>query len=779
MITNENYHISYQQLTKKKQALSKETTLLVVLQGKLQLTLAEKTESVGSGELFVINAGEYYELDPMLQTPCFYVEIRINSLYFASQFPAFFYTYFECSPKQKEYGKMHAIHTLRRQLAELCLSEFNEEPSKQLKTTLFLTQIILSLVHNFQREEEPGALHSNSQKLREILEYIEKHYREGISLANTAEYFFMSESSLSKFFKKETGEYFSHYVCSVAVKHSLTELLYTKKSIEQIALDVGFRNSKTYREHFKKTFGVSPTSYRASHLTESTVTKHLPLKNQPENFNIKEILAPLYSYVQTALEEAQTSDLALKTKQLHVSVEQEMALCQKKELIIKIASLENLALKKVQQEILELNEQLGIDYISIQSLFTQLPLTLQIHQEAGLNSFPAFEKLDSILAFLKQHNLRVFYQLSLPKFREMGAYERGVYRKFFRHIQSCFGEKILSHWKINCHFTEREISAYYPEFMEIERLLQSQFPQIQIGAELPVVDPFFGKNDIETYRFFFEKIAPSCAFLSFSAEPNYVFQNLDTTFPDLNNYHQYVLNKTLYVKHIMKEFDVKLPLYLTEWNTLTGMTRISNGTFFRGAIILKDLLLLDQFIQGYGFWLNIDLYEENTQERPLKNDGLELYHYYSGKRPVYFCLWLVRRLSGTIVSLGEEYLLTCEAGKYQLLLFNTNYFDPHLSTEETFLQSHSLTIELALTVFKTGRFQIKQIDFNRHNGALFYTYEEFRHAGALDLEAQEYINEKTRPKIKVFDAQIVDTFHYFMNLDTNGIVLLEFTPIYS
>jgi beta-xylosidase/AraC-like DNA-binding protein len=779
MSTNENYDISYHQLTKEKQELSRETTLLVVLRGKFQLTVDEKTENLTPGELFVINAGAYYLLEPLLQTPCFYVEVRINSLYFASQFPAYFYTYFECSPKQKEHGKMHAIHALRRQIAELCLSELNEEPTKQLKTTLFLTQIILSLVHNFQREEEPGALHSDSQKLREIIEYIEKHYREGLSLADTAEYFFMSESSLSKFFKKETGDYFSHYVRSVAVKHSLTELLYTKKSIEQIALDVGFRNSKTYREHFKKTFGVSPTSYRSAHLAEATVAKHLPLKSQPENFNIKEILTPLYSYVQTVIEEAQASDLVLKTKQLHVSVEQELACCRKKELIIKIASLENLASKKVQQEILELNDELGIDYISIQSLFTQPPLTLQIHQEAGLNSFPAFEKLDSILAFLKQQNLRVFYQLSLPKFRKMGAYEREVYRKFFRHIQSCFGKNMLSNWKISCHFTQTEVAAYYAEFMEIKRLLQGQFSEIQLGAELPIADPFFKKSDLEAYRFFFEEIAPVCEFLSFSAEPNYVFQNLDTTFPDLNNYHQYVLNKTLYVKHIMKEFDVKLPLYLTEWNTLTGMTRISNGTFFRGAIILKDLLLLDPFLQGYGFWLNIDLYEENTQDPPLKNDGLELYHYYSGKRPAYFCLWLIRRLSGTIVSLGEEYLLTWEAGKYQLLLFNTNYFDPHLSTEEAFLQSHSLTIELVLSIGKTGNYQIKQIDFNRHNGALFYTYEEFRHAGALDLEAQQYINEKTRPKIKVFDAHVNDTFHYFMNLDTNGIVLLEFTPIYN
>ncbi len=238
-----------------------------------------------------------------------------------------------------------------------------------------------------------------------------------------------------------------------------------------------------------------------------------------------------------------------------------------------------------------------------------------------------------------------------------------------------------------------------------------------------------------------------------------------------------MLNKTLHIKHVLKEYDIQLPLYLTEWNTLTGMTRNSNGTFFRGAIILKDLLMLDTLVDGFGFWLNIELYEKQTQDRPLKNDGLELLHFYSGKRPVYFCLWLARRIAGSVLAQGEEYLLTYLDGKYQLLLLNTNYFDPHLSSEEAFLKSQAVAFEIELTNVEPGNYQIKQIDFNRHNGALFYTYEEFHNADTLDLETQKYVVEGTRPKIKVFDTQINDIFNYYATLDTNGIVLLELTPI--
>lgn len=777
MIVNENYQIDYRQLHIEESALCKETAILIILKGSMCITIEETTEQISSGELVVINTGEHFLLTPDKEQSCSYLKLSINSVFFAAQFPAFFYTRFECSPIQKEHGKMHAIATLRRQIAELCLVEFNEDPSKRLKITLCLTQIILSLVHHFQREGVTEYHPSDNQKLREILEYIEEHYHEGILLSDAAEQFFMSESSLSKFFKKETGDYFSHYVHTVCVKHSLSELLYTKKSIEQIALNNGFSNSKTYRQHFKKVFNDAPTRYRSSHLTESKIPQKSKQSIKATELQIKEILVPLYSYMQLGLEELHPSELTVKTKQLHITTEQIESEYEKKDVIIHVGSWEALASRKVQMEILDIKKQIGIKYISVQSLFTQIPLSVQIHQEAGMNSFPAFEQWDYILDFLEETQLGIFFQLSLVEFKLLNSSVKEVCRKFFRHVQNKFGPKMTERWKVNCLFKDQNIADYDHEFLEVKNSLFEVSPKIEIGAEIPLPDPFFEQKDSEQTRFFCETIAPNSDFLSFSAEPNYVFQNLGSPFPDLKNYHQYVLNKTIYIKHILKEYEIKLPLYLSEWNTLTGMTRNSNGTFFRGAIILKDLLALDTLVDGFGFWLNIELYERQTQDRPLKNDGLELFHFYSGKRPAYFCLWLARRMGGKVLAQGEEYLLTYVAGKYQLLLFNTNYFAPHLSSEEAFLKSQAVAFEIELANVKPANYQIKQIDFNRHNGALFYTYEEFHNADTLDLETQKYVVEGTRPKIKAFDTQIKDVFNYYTTLDTNGIVLLELTPI--
>lgn len=116
---------------------------------------------------------------------------------------------------------------------------------------------------------------------------------------------------------------------------------------------------------------------------------------------------------------------------------------------------------------------------------------------------------------------------------------------------------------------------------------------------------------------------------------------------------------------------------------------------------------------------------------------------------------------------------------YQLLLWNTNYFDPYLSLEEPFLKSQSVTINIKLNNLVKQAYQVKQIDFNRYNSALFYSYDKFRNVNILDQEIQQYVSHTTYLKIKAFDTFINESFEYFVNLDTNAVILLELIPYLS
>ena len=52
----------------------------------------------------------------------------------------------------------------------------------------------------------------------------------------------------------------------------------------------------------------------------------------------------------------------------------------------------------------------------------------------------------------------------------------------------------------------------------------------------------------------------------------------------------YLKEKTEKIKAYLKKNGIEKPLHVISWNTLSGNTRLTNGTFFRAALVLKSVL---------------------------------------------------------------------------------------------------------------------------------------------------------------------------------------------
>lgn len=79
----------------------------------------------------------------------------------------------------------------------------------------------------------------------------------------------------------------------------------------------------------------------------------------------------------------------------------------------------------------------------------------------------------------------------------------------------------------------------------------------------------------------------------------------------------------------------------------------------------------------------------------LDTSSLALHYLHGLPRPVYWVLWLWRRLRGEVVINDKNLLLLRHNGHYQLLLRNTVVFNPWLSSEEAFIQRFSQLLERA------------------------------------------------------------------------------------
>lgn len=110
-------------------------------------------------------------------------------------------------------------------------------------------------------EEDKNREHYTKLTVK-ALEYISDHYKEPISLIDTAEYLGVSSSHLSRVFKNDTGTKFVNYLNQIRISKAkfLLEGEFSGQ-LKRIARETGFNNYNHFFSTFKSIVGMSPNEY--------------------------------------------------------------------------------------------------------------------------------------------------------------------------------------------------------------------------------------------------------------------------------------------------------------------------------------------------------------------------------------------------------------------------------------------------------------------------------------------------------------------------------------
>ncbi|WP_432630622.1 AraC family transcriptional regulator [Brotaphodocola sp.] len=100
--------------------------------------------------------------------------------------------------------------------------------------------------------------------MRLLLNYVEEHYTEKLTLENLADYAQYNRTYVSTLFKQMVGINFHEYLTRVRFQHALNDLTYTKENLTDIALKNGFPDLKTLTARFRSTLLRTPAEFRAS-----------------------------------------------------------------------------------------------------------------------------------------------------------------------------------------------------------------------------------------------------------------------------------------------------------------------------------------------------------------------------------------------------------------------------------------------------------------------------------------------------------------------------------
>ncbi len=128
----------------------------------------------------------------------------------------------------------------------------------------FLMQMIIWTNRYLEDYSTPDFHHLSlkHQKVLEIVQYINNHYSEPISISFISKHYYISSFYLSRIFKEATGFTFLEYLTSIRIKEAQKLLTDSELKVSIISDIVGIGSISQFNRVFRRITGMSPMEYR-------------------------------------------------------------------------------------------------------------------------------------------------------------------------------------------------------------------------------------------------------------------------------------------------------------------------------------------------------------------------------------------------------------------------------------------------------------------------------------------------------------------------------------
>lgn len=105
--------------------------------------------------------------------------------------------------------------------------------------------------------------HSKSHIIKPMLEYMQEHFCEQLTLSDVAEHIYTNPTYLSRVIKQETGMGFTELLTRMRIEEAKKMLKNPAYKINEISAKVGYINPRYFTYIFKKYTGSTPYNFRS------------------------------------------------------------------------------------------------------------------------------------------------------------------------------------------------------------------------------------------------------------------------------------------------------------------------------------------------------------------------------------------------------------------------------------------------------------------------------------------------------------------------------------
>ena len=253
--------------------------LVYVTGGHARCTIDNQHHTLSKGDYFMIDYNQRrdykqigkapFSIYSCIFTPKFIDSALHNSDHFEDVIKSFLinlnYEWLQNDPYRQIY------HDDNGHILQLFSDMYEEYQNKELRyTEMIRYRIVIILIDIMRQVQYPKPADSNNQIVLHIVEHIQNHYTEKLSLQEIANRYNYSLAHISHIFKQELGVTFKEYLQFLRIQKSCYLLIHTTKNATDIANMVGYTDIKFFNQVFKRQKDMTPTQFRNKYALKSS-----------------------------------------------------------------------------------------------------------------------------------------------------------------------------------------------------------------------------------------------------------------------------------------------------------------------------------------------------------------------------------------------------------------------------------------------------------------------------------------------------------------------------
>lgn len=261
-----------------------DTEMIFVLEGAAKIHTSYYTiDRMEENEFLFINSSTVHNIEKIGSEPCRIMSIHfhmkdIAELFSLPELAAFSIASFDA------YCPTNITAQLRKYLVDIASAYFSLPAAKESELSDKVLECYVYMMNNFQWfYYEDYILRNYPQRMplaqitraEEILNYVQAHYSDRLTLADVADAFYLNKYYLSHLLKDSLGMNFQDLVNAIRLNIALYPLLDSQKSIDEIAEECGFSSAAYFRKAFAKQAKVPLSRYRKTY-AKRTLTIRQP-----------------------------------------------------------------------------------------------------------------------------------------------------------------------------------------------------------------------------------------------------------------------------------------------------------------------------------------------------------------------------------------------------------------------------------------------------------------------------------------------------------------------